>query len=92
MLRVPGSIRAKLKDELNIIVFDSWAGDRTYEISLVKKMILDEWRLKESHKHPKRIITKDTIPVIVPANQPQQPNTWDCGLYAVTNVEKMFGW
>ena len=55
-------------------------------------MILDEWRLKESHKYPKRTITMDTIPVIVPANQPQQPNTWDCGLYAVTNVEKMFGW
>ena len=92
MLRIPANIRAKLKDEPLIILFDSIRGDRSDELSLVQQFIADEWGLKEAHKFPNRVVTMDSIPVLTPSSQPQQPNGHDCALYAVTNIMKMLSW
>ena len=92
MLRCPAHIRAKLKDEPLIVLFDSIPGDRSYELSLVKKFIMDEWSLKEAHRFPTRRVTVDSIPAFTPSMQPKQPNGWDCALYALTNIKKMFSW
>ena len=92
MLRLPAPIRAKLKDQPSIILFDSLMGDRSRELNLVKKLIVDEWRLREAHRYPNRIVNKDTIAVVTPSRQPQQPNVWDCALYALTNIQMMLRW
>lgn len=92
MLRIAANIRAKLKEKPLVILFDSLRGDRTYELSLVRKLIGDEWGLKEAHRFSNRNITADSIPVLIPSQQPQQPNGYDCGLYALTNIEKMLSW
>ena len=42
MLRLPAPIRAKLKDQPSIILFDSLMGDRSRELNLVKKLIVGE--------------------------------------------------
>ena len=92
MLRLSAPIRAKLKDQPSIILFDSLMGDRSYELNLVKKLIVDEWRLREAHRYPNRIVSEDTIAVVTPSRQPQQPNGWDCALYALTNIQMMLRW
>ena len=92
MLRLPAPIRAKLKDQPSIILFDSLMGDRSRELNLVKKLIVDEWRLREAHRYPNRIVSEDTIAVVTPSRQPQQPNGWDCALYALTNIQMMLCW
>mgnify|MGYP001169706329 FL=1 len=92
MLRLPAPIRAKLKDQPSIILFDSLMGDRSRELHLVKKLIVDEWRLREAHRYPNRIVSEDTIAVVTPSRQPQQPNGWDCALYALTNIQMMLCW
>ena len=92
MLRLSAPIRAKLKDQPSIILFDSLMGDRSYELNLVKKLIVDEWRLREAHRYPNRIVSEDTIAVVTPSRQPQQPNGWDCALYALTNIQMMLCW
>ena len=92
MLRLSAPIRAKLKDQPSIILFDSIMGDRSYELNLVKKLIVDEWRLREAHRYPNRIVSEDTIAVVTPSRQPQQPNGWDCALYALTNIQMMLCW
>ena len=92
MLRLPAPIRAKLKDQPSIILFDSLMGDRSRELNLVKKLIVDEWRLREAHRYPNRIVSEDTIAVVTPSRQPQQPNGWDCALYALTNIQMMLRW
>ena len=92
MLRLSAPIRAKLKDQPSIILFDSLMGDRSYELNLVKKLIVDEWRMREAHRYPNRIVSEDTIAVVTPSRQPQQPNGWDCALYALTNIQMMLRW
>ena len=92
MLRLPAPIRAKLKDQPSIILFDSLMGDRSRELNLVKKLIVDEWRMREAHRYPNRIVSEDTIAVVTPSRQPQQPNGWDCALYALTNIQMMLRW
>ena len=92
MLRLSAPIRAKLKDQPSIILFDSIMGDRSYELNLVKKLIVDEWRMREAHRYPNRIVSEDTIAVVTPSRQPQQPNGWDCALYALTNIQMMIRW
>ena len=92
MLRLSAPIRAKLKDQPTIILFDSLMGDRSYEINLVKNLIVDEWRMREAHRYPNRIVSEDTIAVVTPSRQPQQPNGWDCALYALTNIQMMLRW
>mgnify|MGYP001358009263 FL=1 len=92
MLRLSAPIRAKLKDQPSIILFDSLMGDRSYELNLVKKLIVDEWRMREAHRYPNRIVDEDTIAVVTPSRQPQQPNGWDCALYALTNIQMMLCW
>ena len=92
MLRIPANIRAKLKDQPLIILFDSIRGDRSDELSLVQKFIADEWGLKEAHRFPNRVVKGDSIPVFTPLRQPQQPNGYDCALYALVNIKKMLSW
>ena len=92
LLRVAPNIRAKLKDQPLIILFDSIKGNRSYVLSLVRKLIVDEWGLKEAHKFSNRAVTAESIPVLIPSKQPQQPNGYDCALYALTNIEKMLRW
>ena len=92
MLRLPAKMRANLKDQPLIILFDSLKGDRSHELSLVKKLIIDEWRLKESHRFPNRTVSAESIAVVTPSKQPQQPNGWDCAVYALTNIQMMLSW
>ena len=92
MLRIPAKIQAKLKDQPMIILFDSLRGDRSHETSLVQKLIIDEWGLKEANKNPNRAVTVDSIPVFTPSRQPKQPNGCDCALYALNNIKKMLSW
>ena len=92
MLRLSSQIRAQLKDQPSVVLFDSLRGDRSYELNLVKKLIVDEWRMREAHRYPNRIINEGTIAVINPSKQPKQPNGWDCALYALTNIQMMIRW
>ena len=92
MMRIPANIRAKLKDQPFIFLFDSIQGDRSLVTSLVQKLLVDEWGLKEANRNPNRMVSVDSIPVFTPRRQPQQPNGCDCALYAVTNIEKMLSW
>ena len=92
MLRLSSQIRAQLKDQPSIVLFDSLRGDRSYELNLVKKLIVDEWRKMEAHRYPNRIVSEDTVAVVNLPRQPKQPNGWDCALYALTNIQMMFRW
>ena len=92
MLRLPAKIRGNLQDQPLIILFDSLKGDRSYELSLMKQLIIDEWRLKEANRFPNRTVTADSITVVTPLKQPKQPNGWDCALYALTNIQMMLTW
>ncbi|KAH7944689.1 hypothetical protein HPB51_028593 [Rhipicephalus microplus] len=52
----------------------------------IRSFLTDEWRIK---RYFERLFTCENFPLLVPQS-PCQPNTSDCGIYILLNLERFF--
>ena len=67
-------------------------GDRSEAIDKIRAYFNEEWRIKMVDAGLSKIkfrFNTTAMPTVVPS-VPQQRNTWDCGVYMLTFVERIF--
>ena len=73
-----------------IVVLDSLDWKRTRQVEMVRAFLVREWEAKERKRHPgiDPDFSAEGVQVLYPPHLPHQPNTIDCGVYALEFAER----
>ena len=73
-----------------IVVLDSLGWERKKEVEIIRTFLAREWEVKERTRYPgiDPDFSAEGFPVLHPPHLPRQPNTSDCGIYAMEFAER----